>query len=163
MKESHEDSRFLTFWRGRGWICQITYLRCCCWRLAYVFLFLTSCHFCVRRLTFPPSGHICQSWSTIADIWFIGWQGIIDRLATSADRWRIITVILFRWTLDTSKEYYGTAWRTGLILYLIIGCPIIFIQGHAIQIGRFAEDMLLPFRLPLDERDSSKRCNLPIS
>jgi len=121
-----------------------------------------SCHLGIRYLAFSPSGHICQSWSVIADIWLIGWQGIVDRLTASADHWRIITVILFGWTLDISKEYCDIAWGTGLVLYLIIDCLIIFVQGHAIQIGRFAEDMLLPFRPPLDERGSSKRCNMSI-
>ena len=40
--------------------------------------FLTSCHLGVRYFAFSPSGHIYQSWSTIADIRFIGWQGVID-------------------------------------------------------------------------------------
>ena len=32
-----------------------------------------------------------------------------------------------------------------LISYLIIGCLIVTIQGDAVEIGSFAEDMLLPF------------------
>ena len=33
----------------------------------------------------------------------------------------------------------------GLILYLIISCLIVLIQGEAVEIGSFTEDVLLPF------------------
>ena len=49
-----------------------------------------------------------------------------------------------------------------LILYHIIGCLIVFIQGDAVEIGSFAEDVFLPFRPPLSEGGGGKGYNLPI-
>ena len=63
-----------------------------------------SCHLGIRYLSFSPSGHICQSWSTIADIWLIGWQGVVDRLPTSADCWRIPIIILQRVEVKGCKQ-----------------------------------------------------------
>ena len=49
-----------------------------------------------------------------------------------------------------------------LALYLVIGCLIILIQSEAVEIGSFAEDVLLPFWPPLGERGGGERYNLPI-
>ena len=98
----------------------------------------------------------------MADIGLVGRQGIVDRLATYAGRWRIIVVILLRWMLDTSKEYYDTTQRADLILYLIIACLIVFVQGNAVEIGSSTEYMLLPFRPPLSEGSGDKGYDLPV-
>ena len=42
-------------------------------KIGWRFFFLTSSHLGVRYFVFSPSGHIYQSWRTIADIRFIGW------------------------------------------------------------------------------------------
>ena len=76
------------------------------------FLFLMSCYFSVRQLAFTPAGYICQGWSIMADIGLVGRQGIVDRLATSADSWRIGAVILLRWLLEnTDRKYYDASWE----------------------------------------------------
>jgi len=49
-----------------------------------------------------------------------------------------------------------------LILYLIIGYLIVFIQGNAVETGSFAEDVFLPFWPPLSEGGGGKGYNLPI-
>ena len=49
-----------------------------------------------------------------------------------------------------------------MILYLVIGCLIVFIQGDAVDIGSSTEYVLLPFGPPLNERSGDKRYNLPI-
>ena len=49
-----------------------------------------------------------------------------------------------------------------LILYLIIGCLIVFIQGNAVDTGSFAEDVFLPFWPPLSEGGGGKGYNLPV-
>ena len=103
-KKIIRGSGFLTFWRRRGRVCQIICLRCCCyWRLAWGFLLLASCHFGIGQLTFFPSGHICQSWSVMADIGSIGWQSVVDRLAVFADYWKISAIVLFRGLLDANE------------------------------------------------------------
>ena len=122
-----------TSWRRRREIDQSIYLECCCCRrLAWGFLFLASCHFGVRHLAFSPSGHICQSWGTIADIWLIGWQCIVDRSPTPADCWRIPIIILQRVEVKGCKwkmlRYFGR-WFD---LYLILAWLVIVVQSHAI-------------------------------
>ena len=66
--------------------------------------FLTGCYLSVRYLAFSPSGHICQSWSTITDIWLIGRQGVVDRLPTPTDCWRIPIIILQRVEVKGCKQ-----------------------------------------------------------
>ena len=66
--------------------------------------FLTGCHLGIRYLTFSPSDHICQSWSTVADIWLIGWQSVFDRLPTLTDCWRIPIIILQRVEVKGCKQ-----------------------------------------------------------
>ena len=53
-----------------------------------------SCHLGVGQLTFSLSSNICEGWCTIANIGLVGWQSIVDQLATFADSWRIVTIIL---------------------------------------------------------------------
>ena len=59
-------------------------------------------------------------------------------------------------------EHYNAVWKISLILYLIIGCLIVFIQSDAVEIGSSTEYVLLPFRPPLSEGSGDKRYNLPI-
>ena len=81
----------------------------------------------------------------MADIWFISWQSIVDRLTTSADGRRVNIIALFRQMLEMNGKHYDAAEEMSLVSYLIFGCLIVFIQDSAVKIGRFAEDMLLPF------------------
>ena len=98
----------------------------------------------------------------MADIGLIGQQSIVDRLTTSADCWRVSAITLIRWLLEMNEEHYNAVWKIGLILYLVIGCLIVFIQSDAVEVGSPAEYVLLPFRPPLNERGGDKGCNLPI-
>ena len=60
----------LTFWRRRGKVDQGICLECCyCRRLAWGFLFLTSCHFSVRYWAYRPAEH---NWLAGHFCWLLG-------------------------------------------------------------------------------------------
>ena len=81
----------------------------------------------------------------MADIGLIGWQRIMDWLTASADGWGVNIIALFRRMLEVNEKHYDAAEEMSLVSYLVFGCLIVFIQDSAIKIGRFAEDILLPF------------------
>ena len=81
----------------------------------------------------------------MADIGLIGRQRIMDRLTTSADGRRVNVIALFRQMLEINEEHYDAVEEMSLVSYLIFGCLIVFIQGDAVKIGSFTENMFLPF------------------
>ena len=81
----------------------------------------------------------------MADIGLIGWQRIMDRLTASADGRRVNIIALFRQMLEMNGKHYDAAEEMSLVSYLVFGCLIVFIQGDAVKIGSFTEDMFLPF------------------
>ena len=81
----------------------------------------------------------------MADIGLIGWQRIMDWLTASADGWGVNIIALFRRMLEVNEKHYDAAEEMSLVLYLVFGCLIVFIQGDAVKIGSFTEDMFLPF------------------
>ena len=69
----------------------------------------------------------------------------MDRLTASADGWRVNIIALFRQMLEMNGKHYDAAEEMSLVSYLVFGCLIVFIQGDAVKIGSFTEDMFLPF------------------
>ena len=53
---------------------------------------------------FSPSSHVCQSRGVMADIGFIGWQSVVDRLPTPTDCWRVPIIILQRVEVKGCKQ-----------------------------------------------------------